>query len=154
MDIKRKRAVDFTEFEIQVLTDSFVKNHPLLFGKHSNDISQRKKADKLNEILGAINAVGGNNRTLQAVLNKWSDLKKNTKAKVAAFYAKQRKSLKRTGGGTGDSEAPPGAMPELTMPETLILSVIPHVQTAGKFKMFIKYLFCILMLQIYFTTYT
>ena len=55
---KRPRKKDYSENEIKVITDSFVKNNEILTSKHSNDVTNRQQKDVMKEIVDQVNAVG------------------------------------------------------------------------------------------------
>lgn len=124
---KRSRSIDYSEKEIRVLVDGFVKNHKVLSAKHSNLITSKRKEELYQEICEAVNAIGIAPRTVESVKDKWQTLKRNVKAKRAKFLHQAKREGALTGGGEGNI-----TYEEYSEVERSILGVIPPESMEGK----------------------
>ena len=126
---KRQRKPDWTKEETDVLIQLFIQHNDELTGKFSSQLTNADKAKIYKSIMENVNAIGGNDRTVESVKNKWQLLKADVKNKAAKILAKQRKTVRITGGG----EAPEDARLEevLTEAEMGIYSIIPSEAIEG-----------------------
>lgn len=77
----------------------------ILFGTLSSRIinKKKKKKNEWESLADAVNAVGSENRTVNELKKKWSDIKVEVKRRTAVH----RQSVGRTGSGTGVDELTP-----------------------------------------------
>ena len=95
MEERRKRSRDFTDEEIQVLVEGFVSKHDLLSAKYSSVTTSKAKKEAYEAIVRQVNAVGGNNRSIEAIKCRWQVLKKIVKAKYAKLENEKKKDASR-----------------------------------------------------------
>ncbi|XP_075065357.1 myosin-binding protein C, slow-type isoform X3 [Mixophyes fleayi] len=72
----------FTDEELNTLVDNIDKLGPKLLGAFSAETSEADKTKLWADIQKQINAVGGNNRSIEEIKRAWKNLKKQTKKKV------------------------------------------------------------------------
>ncbi|XP_066559992.1 t-SNARE domain-containing protein 1 [Amia ocellicauda] len=92
----KKRKSRFSYREIQILLEEVRKNRNIVIGKFNRGVSTEVKKRTWAEITARINEVSLCPREIIEVIKKWSDLKCDTKRKVAAMRAG---GLGRGGGG-------------------------------------------------------
>ena len=120
---KRQRKPDWTKEETDVLIQLFIQHNDELTGKFSSQLTNADKAKIYKSIMENVNAIGGNDRTVESVKNKWQLLKADVKNKAAKILAKQRKTVRITGGGEAPED---GRLEEvLAEAEMGIYSIIP-----------------------------
>ena len=95
---KRKRNPDFTAGEIDTLVDLFIQHNVTLTAKHGK-ITQSDKNSVYAEIRICVNAIGGHDRTLNAIKDKWIGVRKDVKDKAAEHLRYLRSRRCKTGGG-------------------------------------------------------
>ncbi|KAG7470732.1 hypothetical protein MATL_G00117000 [Megalops atlanticus] len=88
----RKRKSRFTFEEVQLLLNEVRNNRHIIIGKFNRGVSADVKKRTWAEITARINEISECPREIIEVIKKWSDLKCDTKRKVAAM---------RAGGGGG-----------------------------------------------------
>ena len=66
---KRGRKIDYTPAEESKLIKMFVENNDIITGKLDNSLRYKDKNEALVAICEAVNAIGGNNRTMESVKN-------------------------------------------------------------------------------------
>lgn len=94
-EIKSRRP-NFTQAEILALATTVEEHKDVLFGKFDNEgVSGKSKKDIWKTVRDAVNAVGGNNRTVDEIKTKNKNLKTETKKVVSANV----REMKKTGGG-------------------------------------------------------
>ena len=96
---KRARAPDFSEEEVAVIRDSFVKHSKTLSAKHTNEVTQRTKNDILLGIVNEVNALGVAERSLQSIKDKWQTMKKNVKEKITRSMRDKKKESEQKRAG-------------------------------------------------------
>jgi len=89
----RNRRNNFSNGEILALVEGIRENKEMLFGKFDSNITNATKECIWLQILTAVNAVGGEERTVPQLKRKYSDFKSVVKSK----RAKELKYLKGTG---------------------------------------------------------
>ncbi|XP_016341425.1 nuclear apoptosis-inducing factor 1-like isoform X2 [Sinocyclocheilus anshuiensis] len=94
---------NFTESELEVLLSEVETRKNILFGTLSSGINNKRKKNEWDSLADAVNAVGSENRTVNELKKKWSDIKVEVKRRTAAH----RQSVGRTGSGTGVDELTP-----------------------------------------------
>nr|XP_015196434.1 PREDICTED: myb-related transcription factor, partner of profilin-like [Lepisosteus oculatus] len=83
----KKRKSRFSYREIQVLLEEVRKNRNIVIGKFNRGVSTEVKKRTWADITARINEVSQCPREIIEVIKKWSDLKCDTKRKVAALRA-------------------------------------------------------------------
>lgn len=83
----KKRKARFTFSEVHILLDEVRKNRMILVGKFNRGVPTDAKKRVWAEITARINEIGECQREVIEVVKKWSDLKCDTKRKVAAMRA-------------------------------------------------------------------
>jgi hypothetical protein len=68
---------------MEVLVVAVEARKCILFGGHSVDITNDKKALEWQHVADAVNAAGSQGRTLSEIKNKWSDIKAEAKRRKA-----------------------------------------------------------------------
>lgn len=128
---KRMRAKDFSMIECTILIDKFTEAHDILSCKHTNEVTERRKQLLIEDIQTAVNASGGNNRSINAIKEKWQNERRRVKRKVADFLYSQKQSRVKTGGGI--SEISPTTDPSsiLNESEMKVYSTIPPESVEG-----------------------
>ena len=136
---KRQRKPDWTKEETDVLIQLFIQHNDELTGKFSSQLTNADKAKIYKSIMENVNAiVCGNDRTVESVglKNKWQLLKADVKNKAAKILAKQRKTVRITGGGEAPKD---GRLEEvLAEAEMGIYSIIPSEAIEGILKWVFK----------------
>ena len=127
---KRTRKADYTEAELEVLIDAFIKKNDVISSKFSDDITLKKKREAYAEIARCVNAIGGNERSVENIKEKWQSMKSLVKKKAASFYSQQSKSRNKTGGG--ELEDLSSIDEHLSPSERRILVAIPPELYEGK----------------------
>ena len=89
--LKRARAPDYSEEEVAIIRNCFVRHNAVLSAKHSNDITQKKKDYIYDGIVTEVNAVDVAERSLSSIKDKWQTLKTNVKDKVASSVRIKRR---------------------------------------------------------------
>ena len=135
---KRARAPDYSEEEIAIIRNCFVRHNAVLSAKHSNDITQKKKDSIYDGIVTEVNAVGVAERSLSSIKDKWQTLKKNVKDKVASSVRIKRREREKTGGGENPTLDDPDVVEGLDEDEKDILQVIPAEQITGEFQICLR----------------
>ena len=70
MTAKRYRKRDFSQEELNELVTQFVENNHELTQKHSNDVTNKRKQEILRDIATSVNAIGGQERSIEALKEK------------------------------------------------------------------------------------
>ncbi|KAF7688961.1 nuclear apoptosis-inducing factor 1 [Silurus meridionalis] len=83
----KKRKANFTFSEVHILLDEVRKNRHIVVGKFNSGIPSDLKRRKWTEITQRINEIGECDREVGEVIKKWSDLKCDTKRKIAALHS-------------------------------------------------------------------
>ncbi|TRY85067.1 hypothetical protein DNTS_031077 [Danionella cerebrum] len=83
MRFKRRKA-RFSFSEVHILLDEVRKNRHIVVGKFNSGIPSDVKRRKWAEITARVNEIGECDREIMEVIKKWSDLKCDTKRKLAA----------------------------------------------------------------------
>ncbi|XP_013879173.1 nuclear apoptosis-inducing factor 1 isoform X2 [Austrofundulus limnaeus] len=81
----KKRKARFTFSEVHVLLDEVRKNRMIVVGKFNRGVPTDAKKRVWAEITARVNEIGECQREVIEVIKKWSDLKCDTKRKVAAM---------------------------------------------------------------------
>ncbi|KAI7812433.1 nuclear apoptosis-inducing factor 1 [Triplophysa rosa] len=81
----RKRKARFSFSEVHILLDEVRKNRHIVVGKFNAGVPSDVKRRKWAEITARVNEIGECEREIMEVVKKWSDLKCDTKRKVAAL---------------------------------------------------------------------
>lgn len=81
----RKRKARFTFSEVHILLDEVRKHRMVIVGKFNRGIPTDAKKRTWAEITARVNEIGECQREVIEVIKKWSDLKCDTKRKVAAM---------------------------------------------------------------------
>jgi len=118
--MEKKRQPNFTNEEVEVLTQGVEKRAKLLFGPLSGVNTGAMKQRGWEGVASEVNAVGGFGRSVAELKKKWVCVKSQTKGKVAAVKREQQK----TGGGVSDA----GEVSEMDM---RILGVMGEVCVTG-----------------------
>lgn len=98
---RRFRHRDFTPEETQMILTNFVDYHDVIYGKLNlapTDINATKR-EIFETILQRVNAVGGNNRTITAIKEKWQNARAQVRRKAMHFFAQREEKLRSAGGG-------------------------------------------------------
>ena len=126
----------------------FVENNDIITGKLDSSLCYNDKNEVFVAICEAVNAIGGNNRTVESVKNCWQTIKmsvksidlfrsvlrlrqygtdrnRSMKSKAGKFFSKEKKSVKKTGGG--EAEVNTKIEDILTEEEMKVFSVIKTV---------------------------
>lgn len=109
----------FTECELEVLLSEVETRKNILFGTLSSGINDKRKKYEWESLADVVHAVGSENRTVNELKKKWSDIKVEVKRRTAAH----RQSVGRTGGGTG--------VDELTAFEQRVASIMGDTLLSG-----------------------
>ncbi|XP_039627394.1 myb/SANT-like DNA-binding domain-containing protein 4 [Polypterus senegalus] len=83
----KKRKSRFSHREIQVLLEEVSRNRHIVIGKFNRGVASELKKRTWAEITARINGVSHCPREIIEVIKKWSDLKCDTKRKVAVMRA-------------------------------------------------------------------
>ncbi|KAG7484006.1 hypothetical protein MATL_G00044250, partial [Megalops atlanticus] len=83
----KKRKARFTFSEVHILLDEVRKNRHIVVGKFNRGVPTEVKKRTWAEITARVNEIGECQREIIEVIKKWSDLKCDTKRKVAAMRA-------------------------------------------------------------------
>ncbi|XP_056141147.1 myb-related transcription factor, partner of profilin [Lampris incognitus] len=83
----KKRKARFTFSEVHILLDEVRKNRFVVVGKFNRGVPTDIKKRTWAEITARVNEIGECQREVIEVIKKWSDLKCDTKRKVAAMRA-------------------------------------------------------------------
>ncbi|KAM9788254.1 uncharacterized protein ACB057_012782 [Neosynchiropus ocellatus] len=83
----KKRKARFSFSEVHILLDEVRKNRTIVVGKFNRGIATDRKKRVWAQITARINEIGECQREVIEVIKKWSDLKCDTKRKVAAMRA-------------------------------------------------------------------
>ncbi|XP_051979322.1 uncharacterized protein LOC127640669 [Xyrauchen texanus] len=89
----KKRKARFSFSEVHILLDEVRKNRHILVGKFNTGVPSDVKKRKWAEITARINEIGECDREIMEVVKKWSDLKCDTRRKVAALQSGGNLSL-------------------------------------------------------------
>ncbi|KAM4547165.1 uncharacterized protein V3H82_020819 isoform 2-T3 [Fundulus diaphanus] len=81
----KKRKARFSFSEVHVLLDEVRKNRAVVVGKFNRGVPTDSKKRTWAEITARVNDIGECQREVIEVIKKWSDLKCDTKRKVAAM---------------------------------------------------------------------
>ncbi|XP_067296231.1 nuclear apoptosis-inducing factor 1 [Pseudorasbora parva] len=81
----KRRKARFSFSEVHILLDEVRKNRHIVVGKFNAGIPSDVKRRKWAEITARVNEIGECDREIMEVIKKWSDLKCDTKRKVAAL---------------------------------------------------------------------
>ncbi|XP_028840339.1 nuclear apoptosis-inducing factor 1 [Denticeps clupeoides] len=81
----KKRKARFTFSEVHILLDEVRKNRHVVVGKFNCGVPSEVKKRTWAEITARVNEIGECDREVIEVIKKWSDLKCDTKRKVAAM---------------------------------------------------------------------
>lgn len=83
----KKRKSRFTFPEVQLLLNEVKKNRHILVGKYNQGVSSDVKKRTWATLTARINEISDCHREIIEIIKKWSDLKCDTKRKVAAMRA-------------------------------------------------------------------
>ncbi|XP_064205492.1 max-binding protein MNT [Anguilla rostrata] len=83
----KRRKARFTFSEVHILLDEVRKNRHIIVGKFNRGVPTEVKKHTWAAITACINEIGECQREVIEVIKKWSDLKCDTKRKVAAIRA-------------------------------------------------------------------
>ena len=97
---ERVRAKNWTEDELQTLTDEVQDKKIILFNSQSNTMTNSLKNNTWAEVAARVSAVSSQDRTAAQCRKKWSDFSSRSKLK----YVKHNKEGKVT--GRGNNSAP------------------------------------------------
>uniref|UniRef100_A0A1A7YJX6 Nuclear apoptosis inducing factor 1 n=1 Tax=Iconisemion striatum TaxID=60296 RepID=A0A1A7YJX6_9TELE len=81
----KKRKARFSFSEVHVLLDEVRRNRAIVVGKFNRGVVTETKKRTWAEITARVNEIGECQREVMEVIKKWSDLKCDTKRKVAAM---------------------------------------------------------------------
>ncbi|XP_020320269.1 myb-related transcription factor, partner of profilin [Oncorhynchus kisutch] len=81
----KKRKARFTFSEVHILLDEVKKNRHIVVGKFNRGVPTDVKKRVWAEITASVNEIGESQREVIEIIKKWSDLKCDTKRKVAAM---------------------------------------------------------------------
>ncbi|XP_062392490.1 myb-related transcription factor, partner of profilin [Sardina pilchardus] len=84
----KKRKARFTFSEVHILLDEVRKNRHLVVGKFNYGVPSSVKKRTWAEITARINEIGECEREVTEVIKKWSDMKCDTKRKVAGVRSR------------------------------------------------------------------
>ena len=96
---ERVRAKNWTEDELQTLTDEVQDKKIILFSSQSNTMTNSLKNNTWAEVAARVSAVSSQDRTAAQCRKKWSDFSSRSKLK----YVKHNKEGKVTGGGNNSA---------------------------------------------------
>lgn len=88
-DLEGGRDENFGPHEMDALVQMCAKKIDIIdanfgmSGKNKQEVNQKMKTDAWADVTAAVNAAGGNNRTVQKVRRKWTDLKSRALAKYS-----------------------------------------------------------------------
>lgn len=85
----KKRKARFTFSEIHVLLDEIRKNRHIVVGQFNAGVPCKLKKRTWAEITARVNEIGEGDREVIEIIKKWSDMKCDTKRKVAALRTGQ-----------------------------------------------------------------
>lgn len=91
----QRRANNWSDGEKLELSQAVRERYFVLFGELSNTLTKRDKDAAWSEVVTSVNIIGGQNRTLSQVKEKYKDLKKRVKGDVSS----NNKEMGKTGGG-------------------------------------------------------
>lgn len=100
---RKKRKLNFTVSEMNILTDKIEDNLQVLQSKLTNSITNQRKNKIWDSITRDVNAIGVANRTTHEVKEKWKNLTSSAKKKFSDIRRQER----QTGGGPPPKEASP-----------------------------------------------
>ncbi|KAL6463187.1 hypothetical protein MHYP_G00275780 [Metynnis hypsauchen] len=83
----KKRKANFTFSEVHILLDEVRKNRHIVVGKFNSGVPSEVKRRKWAEITERVNEIGECDREVGEIIKKWSDLKCDTKRKIAALHS-------------------------------------------------------------------
>lgn len=83
----KKRKARFSFSEVHILLDEVRKHRMVVVGKFNRGVPADMKKQTWAEITARVNEIGECQREVMEVIKKWSDLKCDTKRKVAAMQA-------------------------------------------------------------------
>ncbi|KAJ8276142.1 hypothetical protein COCON_G00078940 [Conger conger] len=83
----KKRKARFTFSEVHILLDEVRKNRHIVVGKFNRGVPTTVKKRTWAKITACVNEIGECQREVIEVIKKWSDMKCDTKRKVAAIRA-------------------------------------------------------------------
>ncbi|XP_008330724.1 nuclear apoptosis-inducing factor 1 isoform X2 [Cynoglossus semilaevis] len=83
----KKRKARFSFNEVHKLLEEVRKNRRILVGKYNRGVPTEIKKMTWTEITAQVNEIGECHREVMEVVKKWSDLKCDTKRKVAAMQS-------------------------------------------------------------------
>jgi hypothetical protein len=118
--MNRKRSVNYSGDEVEVLTTEVSRRNKVLFSKLQGPITAASKEKGWAEVAKAVSAVGSSVRTIADVKKKWSCMKSSTKARLSGL----RRDQAATGGGAPD-------LPAMSAAEDRILQVMGDVCVSG-----------------------
>ncbi|XP_072302875.1 uncharacterized protein [Eucyclogobius newberryi] len=81
----KKRKARFSFSEVHILLDEVRKNRKIIVGKFNRGVPTDAKKRTWAEITARVNEIGECQREIIEVIKKWSDLKCDTKRKIAAM---------------------------------------------------------------------
>ena len=119
MTDSRKRSMNWSEDQLQVLATRYVESKAVLDSKFTSNITSQLKRSKWISIADEVSSLGPE-RTVDQCKKKMSDTKSSSKSKAARI----NNSFSRTGGGDGTQEF-------LSPLEALVVSKIPKVTYQG-----------------------
>ncbi|XP_041947404.1 LOW QUALITY PROTEIN: phospholipase D A [Alosa alosa] len=91
----KKRKARFTFSEVHILLDEVRKNRHIVVGKFNYGVPSSVKKRTWAEITARINEIGECEREVTEVIKKWSDMKCDTKRKVAGIRSRVTSLPKR-----------------------------------------------------------
>lgn len=127
---KRNRSKDFTDEEVKTIVKMFYENNHILTGALGPSLTQKDKDNIYQNIKVRVNSIAPCERSLSSIIQKWQNLRKNLKTKVANFYADKRKDIRKTGGGEGNPDVTSDE-PDLDDIEKMIFDTLPQESVTG-----------------------
>ena len=100
---RKKRKLNFTVSEINILTSKVEENLDVIQSKFTNSITNQRKNKIWDEITCEVNALGVANRTAHEVKEKWKNLTSSAKKRFSDIRRQER----QTGGGPPPKEVTP-----------------------------------------------
>ena len=126
----RTHAPDFSKEEISVIIAFYKKHSEFLSSKFTSAVTLRKKKTLYDELTSSVNGTSSASRSVNAIKDKWQNMQRQVRRKVAEFLKQQRSERGKTGGGVPlvDVNAPVESI--LTSQEMEIYYLLPS-QTIG-----------------------
>jgi hypothetical protein len=117
---KPRRRENFTHEEQIALAQAVKDRYDALFGPFSSSVTRHSKTKMWMDVADAVNAVGGNHRTVEEIKTKH----KNLKTAAKKIESSNRREFFKTGGGTA-------IINDLSDAEKIIIETIPEALIVG-----------------------